>query len=82
MYDNYQFAIYNPEYDTIEVSTTTNMVVFVIPCSIYNATVIFESADDIVYLYRLAQEAPFTYVKLAIQANGLQDYVDAINSLN
>lgn len=81
MYDNYQFAIYNPVCDTVEVSISTNMIL-VISCAAYNATVIFDYDSDIVYLYQLAEESPFTYAKLAMQENGLQDYVDAIVSLN
>lgn len=36
----------------------------------------------LLHLYQLAEELPFTYAKLALQENGLQDFVDAINSLN
>ena len=53
--DNYQFAIYNPNCDTVEVNIANNKLV--IPCSIYNAAVIFDNVNDIVYLYRLAEEA-------------------------
>lgn len=81
MYDNYQFAIYNPNCDTVEVNIANN-IVLVIPCSVYNATVTFDNVNDIVYLYRLAEETPFTYAKLTMQENGLQDYVDAIASFN
>lgn len=81
MYDNYQFAIYSPNCDAVEVNMANN-IVLVIPCSACNAAVIFENVNDIVYLYRLAEEAPFTYAKLAMQENGLQDYVDAITSFN
>lgn len=70
MYDNYQFAIYNLNCDTVEVNIANNMVL-VIPCSAYNTAVIFDNANDIVYLYRLAKETPFTYAKLAMQKNGL-----------
>lgn len=80
MYANYQFAIYNPDCDTVEVSISTNMVL-VISCAVYNVTVIFNYDSDIIYLYRLAKESPFTYAKLAMQENGPQDYVDAITSL-
>lgn len=81
MYDNYQFAIYNPSCDTVEVSISTNMVL-VISCAAYNATVTFDYDSDIVYLYQLAEESPFTYAKLALWENGLQDYVNAITSFN
>ena len=69
MYANYQFAIYNPDCDTVEVSISTNMVL-VISCAVYNVTVIFNYDSDIIYLYRLAKESPFTYAKLAMQENG------------
>ena len=39
MYANYQFAIYNADCDTVEVSISTNMVL-VISCAVYNVTVI------------------------------------------
>jgi hypothetical protein len=57
MYDNYQFAIYSPNCDAVEVNMANN-IVLVIPCSAYNAAVTFENVNDIVYLYRLAEEAP------------------------
>ena len=81
MYDNYQFAIYNPDCNTVEVSISTNLIL-VISCTTNNATVIFDYDSDIVYLYQLAEELPFTYAKLAMQENGLQNYVNAIASLN
>lgn len=81
MYDNYQFAIYNPNCDTVEVNIVNNTVL-VIPCSAFNTTAILDNVNDIVYLYRLAKEAPFTYAKLSLKENGLQDYVYAINSFN
>lgn len=55
-------------------------MVFVISRPVYNATVIFE--NDVVYLYRLTQEAPFTYAKLSMQENSLQDYVNAVTPSN
>lgn len=63
-----------------QISTSTNIMVFVISCPVYNDNVIFE--NDVVYLYRLAQEAPFIYAKLALQENGLQNYVNTVTSLN
>ena len=42
-------------------------------------SVIFDDPTDIVYLYRLAEEVPLLYAKLALRENGLQDYVDAMN---
>lgn len=78
---NFQFGMYDPVTDSIIVNSSENSV-FVIRCKEYNSSVIFEEPNDIVYLYRLAEESPLTYVKLALKENGLQDYVDAINELN
>ena len=47
-----------------------------------NSSVTFDDQNDIVYLYRLAGEAPLLYVKLALKESGLQDYVDAMNEFN
>lgn len=41
-----------------------------------------DDPTDIVYLYRLAEETPLLYAKLALKENGLQDYVDAMNEFN
>jgi hypothetical protein len=78
---NFQFGMYDPVTDSIIVNSSENSV-FVIRCKEYNSSVIFEEPNDIVYLYRLAEESPLTYVKPALKENGLQDYVDAINELN
>ena len=42
----------------------------------------FDDTNDIVYLYRLAEESPLPYAKLALKENGLQDYVDAMDEFN
>ena len=47
----------------------------------YNS-VIFDDPSDVVYLYHLAEETPLLYAKLALKANGLQDYVNAMNEFN
>ncbi len=77
----FQFAMYNPETDTVEVNTGTGRVLF-IRCKDFNSTVIFDDPDDIVYLYRLAEVQPLTYTKFALKDNGLQDYVDAMKWFN
>ena len=56
--------------------------VLVICCKECNSSVIFEEPNDIVYLYWLAKDSPLTYAKLALKANGLQDYVDGMSELN
>lgn len=54
----------------------------IIRCKEYNSSVIFEEPNNIIYLYRLAEEALLTYAKFALKDNGLQDYVDAMNEFN
>lgn len=78
---NFLFSMYDPSTDSIIVNSGKNSVL-VIRCKECNSSVIFEEPNDIVYLYRLAEESPLTYVKLALKKNGLQDYVDAMNELN
>ena len=77
----FQFAMYNPETDTVELNAGPGSVQY-IRCKDFNATVRFDDPNDIVYLYRLVKEQPLTYAKFALSENGLQDYVDAINFFN
>ena len=51
-------------------------------CKECNSSVIFDDPSDAVYLYHLAEETPLLYAKLALKANGLQDYVNAMNEFN
>ena len=78
---NFQFGMYEPATDSIVVNTEENAIL-VICCKEYNSSVIFDVPADIVYLYRLAEEAPLLYAKLALKEKGLQDYVDAMNEFN
>lgn len=78
---NFLFGMYDPRTDSVIVNAGENSVL-VIRCKECNSSVIFEEPNDIVYLYRLAEEAPLTYAKLALKDNGLQGYVDAMNELN
>lgn len=78
---NFLFGMYETATDSIIVNTGEYSVL-VIRCKECNSSVIFEEPNDIVYLYRLSEEAPLTYAKLALKDNGLQDYVDAMNELN
>lgn len=73
--------MYDPATDTVIVNTGENSVL-VIRCKECNSRVIFDELNDIVYLYRLAEDSPLTYAKLALKYNGLQDYVDAMNKFN
>lgn len=77
----FQFAMYNPVTDTVEVNTDTGRVLL-IRCMDFNSKVNFDDPNDVVYLYHLAKEQPLTYAKFALSDNGLQDYVDAMNEFN
>lgn len=55
---------------------------FIINCQKCNSSVILNNPDDIVYLYRLAQDTPLLYAELTLKADGLQGYVDAMNEFN
>lgn len=78
---NFLFGMYDPATDSVIVNIGENSVL-VICCKECNSSVIFEEPNDIVYLYRLAEEAPLTYAKFALKEKGLQDYVNAMNELN
>ena len=78
---NFQFGMYEPSTDSIIVNTGENTIL-VICCKYCNSSVIFDDPNDVVYLFRLAEEAPLTYAKLALKENDLQDYVAAMNEFN
>ena len=78
---NFLFGMYDSATDFIIVNISENSVL-VICCKECNSSVIFEEPNDIVYLYWLAKDSPLTYAKLALKANGLQDYVDGMSELN
>ena len=78
---NFQFGMYEPATDSIIVNTGENSIL-VIRCKECNSSVVFDAPNDIVYLYRLAEEAPLLYAELALKENGLKDYVDAMNEFN
>lgn len=73
--------MYEPTTDSIIVNTGNNSVL-IIRCKKCNSSVTFDDTNDIVYLYQLAEELPLLYVKLALEENELQDYVDAMNEFN
>lgn len=77
----FQFGMYNPATDSVIINTGENSVLL-IRCKECNSSVIFEEPSDVVYLYRLAEEMPLTYAKLALKEKGLQDYVDGMNHFN
>ncbi|MBC5746166.1 hypothetical protein FMM74_022150 [Lachnospiraceae bacterium MD308] len=77
----FQFGMYEPTTDSIIVNTGENSIL-VIRCKECNSSVIFDEPSDVVYLYHLAEETQLLYAKLALKANGLQDYVNAMNEFN
>ena len=74
----YLFGMYEPVTDSIVVYANDSKP-FIINCQKCNSSVILDNPDDIVYLYRLAQDAPLLYAELALKEDGLQGYVEAIN---
>jgi len=78
---NFRLGKYEPATDSIIVNTGENSIL-VIRCKECNSSVIFDDPNDIVYLYRLAEETPLLYAKLVLKENGLQDFVDAMNEFN
>lgn len=78
---NFIFGMYEPSTDSIIVNTGENSIL-VIRCKECNSSVNFEEPNDIAYLYWLAKDSPLTYAKLALKANGLQDYVVGMSDLN
>ena len=78
---NFQFGMYEPAIDSIIINTGENAIL-VFRCQECNSSVIFDNPNDIVYLYRLSEEAPLLYAKLALKENGLQDYVDVMSEFN
>ena len=73
--------MYEPITDSIVVYANDSKP-FIINCQKCNSSVILDNPDDIVYLYRLAQDAPLLYAELALKEDGLQGYVEAINEFN
>ena len=77
----YLFGMYEPDTDSIVIYANDSKP-FIINCQKCNSSVILDNPDDIVYLYMLAQDAPLLYAELALKADGLQRYVDAMNEFN
>jgi hypothetical protein len=78
---HYQFGMYDSYSDSVIVNVGENSIL-VIRCQEYNKAVVLSEPNDIAYLYRLAQDTPLLYAKLALKENGLQGYVDAMNYFN
>jgi hypothetical protein len=73
--------MYEPSTDSVIINAGENSVL-VIRCQEYNKAVILSDSNDIAYLYRLAQDTPLLYAKLALKENGLQGFVEAMNEFN
>ena len=81
----YLFGMYEPDTDSVIVNAinhTYSDTPLTISCEKCNSAVLLDISDDIVYLYRLAQENPLLYAELACKPNGLLDYVVAMNEFN
>ena len=63
---NFQFGMYEPATDSVIINIGDNSVL-IIRCKECNSSVTFDDQNDIVYLYRLAEEAPLLYAKLALK---------------
>ena len=71
----YLFGMYGPDTGFViinAINDTYTGTPIVISCEEYNSAVLLDTPDDIVYLYRLAQESPLLYVEPACKINGLQ----------
>ena len=62
----YLFGMYEPDTDSIVVYANDS-IPFIINCQKCNSSVILDNPDDIVYLYRLAQDTPLLYAELALK---------------
>jgi hypothetical protein len=78
---HYLFGMYNSSSGSVIINAGENSVL-VIRCQECNKAVVLSDLNDIAYLYRLAQDTPLLYAKLALMENGLQGYVDAMNEFN
>lgn len=77
----YLFGMYEPDTNSIIIYTNVSKL-FIINCQKYNLPVILDNPNDIVYLYRLVQDTPLLYADLALKADELQGYIDAMNEFN
>lgn len=71
----YLFSMYEPDTDSVIVNAINDTYTgtpLSISCKKYNSSVLLDTPDDIVYLYRLAHENPLLYAELA--CNHLQQH--------
>ena len=81
----YLFGMYEPDTDSVIVNAINDTYTgtpLTISCEKCNSSVLLDTPNDIVYLYRLTQDSPLLYAELASKPNGLQEYADAMNEFN
>ena len=78
---DFQFGMYESATDSIIINTGENAIL-VICCKECNSSVIFDDPNDIVYLYRLAEETPLLYAKLVLKEKEKNYHVAVINEFN
>ena len=77
--------MYEPDTNSViinAINDTYSDTPLTISCEKCNSSVLLDTPNDIVYLYRLAQESPLLYAELACKPNELQAYVEAMNEFN
>ena len=79
--NNIYFVLYNPATDSIEIYVGEKLKI-IFNCTRLNNNVYLDDPLDIAYFHQLASEEPFNYIFFALQPNGLQGYVEAINVFN
>ena len=81
----YLFSMYEPDTNSViinAINDTYSGTPHTISCEKCNSSVLLDTPNDIVYLYRLTQDSPLLYAELACKPNGLQEYADAMNEFN
>ena len=81
----YLFGMCEPDTDSVIVNAINDTYTgtpLTISCEKCNSSVLLDTPNDIVYLYRLTQDSPLLYAELACKPNGLQEYADAMNEFN
>ena len=81
----YLLGMYESDTDSVIVNAINDTYTgtpLTISCEKCNSSVLLDTPNDIVYLYRLTQDSPLLYAELACKPNGLQEYADAMNEFN
>lgn len=75
------FAIYNPETDSIEIYVEEKLKI-IFNQTQFNNNIYLDDPLDIAYLHWLVRKTPLNYIYFALQPDGLQGYVKAMNVFN